>query len=180
MADIVLKFPPLCGGPDQGINDAGLETFEGDIPYYIVRECAQNSIDAAVNSEKPVILEFNLISDSVDSMPRLADMRDIFEACRQYHKNDEKAVAFFDKALEQIVSPVIPILKISDYATTGLTGGDFEGKWYGLVHSKGTSIDKSPGAGGSYGIGKNSHIAASDFRTVYYATKTDEGYALRG
>jgi hypothetical protein len=42
-----LKFPPLSGGVNQGLNDAGVETFEGDYAHYVVRECTQNSLTAA-------------------------------------------------------------------------------------------------------------------------------------
>lgn len=42
-----LKFPPLSGGVSQGLNDAGIETFEGDYAYYVARECTQNSLDAS-------------------------------------------------------------------------------------------------------------------------------------
>jgi len=52
-----LRFPPLAGGVIQGLNDAGIETFEGDYPHFVVRECAQNSLDAAASHEKPVRME---------------------------------------------------------------------------------------------------------------------------
>ncbi len=49
-----LRFPPLAGGVIQGLNDAGIETFVGDYPHFVVRECAQNSLDAAASHEKAV------------------------------------------------------------------------------------------------------------------------------
>ena len=54
-----LRFPPLAGGVIQGLNDAGIETFEGDYPHFVVRECAQNSLDAA-SHEKAVRLEITV------------------------------------------------------------------------------------------------------------------------
>jgi hypothetical protein len=48
-----LRFPPLAGGVIQGLNDAGIETFEGDYAHYVVRESAQNSLDAAASHDHP-------------------------------------------------------------------------------------------------------------------------------
>ena len=43
---INLYFPQLNGGVEQGLNDAGIETFEGEYQQHIVRECTQNALDA--------------------------------------------------------------------------------------------------------------------------------------
>lgn len=55
-----LRFPPLAGGVIQGLNDAGVETFKGNDPHFVVRECAQNSLDAAASHEKPVRMEITV------------------------------------------------------------------------------------------------------------------------
>ena len=43
---MTLKFPELAGGPVQGLNDAGVENFQGAIDVYLSRECGQNTGDA--------------------------------------------------------------------------------------------------------------------------------------
>jgi len=55
-----LKFPPLSGGVIQGLNDAGIETFEGDYAHYVVRECAQTSLDAGASQHEPDEMERRL------------------------------------------------------------------------------------------------------------------------
>jgi hypothetical protein len=38
-----LKFPELRGGLVQGLNDAGVENFQGAINAYVSTECGQNT-----------------------------------------------------------------------------------------------------------------------------------------
>lgn len=49
------------GGQTIGPNDAVRQNFKGNPYYYIVREAIQNSIDAVLDSKKPVIISFELI-----------------------------------------------------------------------------------------------------------------------
>lgn len=41
-----LVFPELGGGTFQGLNDAGVETFQGSVDAHVARECGQNTGDA--------------------------------------------------------------------------------------------------------------------------------------
>jgi hypothetical protein len=73
--------------------------------------------------------------------------------------------------MEILQSDKVSILKISDYNTKGLTGGDNEqeGGWYKLVRAMGVN-SKTGDGGGSFGIGKGAMFAASSLRTVFYST----------
>jgi hypothetical protein len=178
---IELKFPPICGGPHEGINDGNIETFEGDVSYYIARECAQNTIDASVEEGKTVELQFDLNNVQINYLPCLENLRDILNSCKKFWPGEKKITKFTEEALNYLKQDKIPTLKISDYGTTGLTGDDFNKKerWYGLVRSKGVA-NKDTGAGGSFGIGKSAALAASALRTVYYFTKTSDNIAFQG
>ena len=70
----------------------------------------------------------------------------------------------------------MPVLRISDFNTIGLTGSaqDYNTPWQNLVKSSGVS-DKGDGSGGSFGIGKSAPFACSSLRTVFYATRDKEG-----
>jgi hypothetical protein len=175
MNTIELKFPPNNDGEEQGLNDAGVETFGGKTGHYVAREGAQNVGDAAADGVDTVTIEFNLIEVPVASIPCVNELKKVLEASQHFWSTNKKTLDFCEAAIKKLNKPKIPVLKISDFGTTGLTGvdSDRQGKWYCLVRSGGVS-NKESGAGGSYGIGKFAPFAASDLRTVFYSTRTTE------
>lgn len=177
-----LVFPELMGGPVQGLNDAGVENFQGAIDAYIARECGQNAGDAVRPGVKTVRLEFDRLTVEAGNIPGFAELCRTLVSCLERWGSREKEREFFEAAIGLGKCGEIPVLKISDYGTTGLTGDDTEetGRWFALVKSQGVS-NKEDTAGGSFGIGKSSPFAASRFRTVFYGTRTDDGsVALQG
>jgi hypothetical protein len=179
---MILKFPELMGGPVQGLNDAGVENFQGAIEHYLSRECGQNSGDAMRPDAGTVQLSFQRLAVSPDLIPGFTSLREALTASLARWGKKEKERAFFEAAIELASRQTIPVLKISDFGTTGLTGSDMDeaGRWFALVKSQGVS-NKGSTAGGSFGIGKSSPFAASRFRTVFYGTRTVGGsVALQG
>lgn len=177
-----LVFPELGGGPFQGLNDAGVENFQGAIDAFLARECGQNTGDAPRPGSQNVRLEFSRLDVPTDQIPAIGELRASLAACLERCKELPKEREFFETALETASERRIAVLKISDYGTTGLTGGDLDekGRWFALVKSQGLS-NKEGNAGGSFGIGKSSPFAASRFRTVFYGTRTgDDATALQG
>lgn len=171
------KFPLNDYGQEYGLNDAGIETFKGNPWSSLAREVIQNSLDAGLpDSERPVEVHFSLHRLPAELFPGREEFAGVLEACRDYWRGSSKTKSFFDRAIEVMRKPEIPVLKVSDYNTTGLTGSDEEhgSNWHKLIKSVGTS-DKSGRAGGSYGIGKHAPFACSMLRTVFYATKDIEG-----
>lgn len=160
-----------------GLNDAGIETFEGDFARNVVRECAQNSLDAAESHDEPVNVEINLVLLDPKKIPFFAELRKVLQACGDYWSHYEKARKFFDSAVRLTRSNHVVALKVSDYGTTGVDGSDddISSRWFGLVKSRGVSNQKEAGSGGSYGIGKDAPLALSAFRTVIYSTRTTKG-----
>lgn len=175
-----LRFPELRGGPVQGLNDAGVENFQGAIDTYVSRECGQNTGDAKREDVEYASLEFDRLDLPVDEIPGFEQLCAALRSCMARWGGKKKEAQFFQQALEMANARTVPVLKISDYGTTGLTGTDEEGRWFALVKSQGVS-EKGEGAGGSFGIGKSSPFAASRFRTVFYGTRTEDGrVALQG
>jgi hypothetical protein len=105
-------------------------------------------------------------------------LRDAFKSCRSFWKEqgNKKTVDFFTRALKRSESDRIPMLRISDFNTTGLTGSDkeYNSPWQNLVKASGVS-SKGGSSGGSFGIGKSAPFACSDFRTVFYSTLDSKG-----
>lgn len=166
-----LRFPELRGGPVQGLNDAGVENFLGAIDTYVSRECGQNTGDAKRDDVACASLEFDRLDLPGNAIPGFEQLREALRSCMKRWGSKKKEAQFFQQALDIADGKSIPVLRISDFGTTGLTGTDEEGRWFALVKSQGVS-EKGEGAGGSFGIGKSSPFAASRFRTVFYGTRT--------
>lgn len=175
-----LRFPELRGGPVQGLNDAGVENFLGAIDTYVARECGQNTGDAKRDDVACASLEFDRFDVPVEQIPGFDQLREALQACLARWGEKPKERRFFQQAIDMAKGETVPVLRISDFGTTGLTGADDSGRWFALVKSQGVS-EKGEGAGGSFGIGKSSPFAASRFRTVFYGTRTENGgVALQG
>ena len=176
------RFPPNDGGPHQGINDAGVQTFTGDTARFLAREALQNAIDARRNLQYPVEASFDLLEMPPSEIPGKPELLKTFAACENFWKGNPQAKAFFKAAQTMLHRKTVPVLKISDAKTTGVTGSDtdLEGNWYNLVRSRGASA-KNSGEGGSFGIGKNAPFAASALRVVYYSTcNKDQEHVFQG
>lgn len=164
-------FPPSNGGSYDGFNDAGIETFTGARFDGLAREIIQNSLDAAIDSQPRITVEFDFIHISRKDFPGRASLLKAMKKCES-ESNDEKGKAFFRNAVQELKKSKIPCLKITDSGTTGLRG-DYrhrQGEWYAITKARGVSDKINPTAGGSYGIGKNAPFAVSSLRTVFYST----------
>jgi hypothetical protein len=172
LTKIKWNFPSNNGGSVDGLNDSGVETFNGNIYESLAREIIQNSIDAQQDKTQPVKVVFDLRYINQSLFPGLDKYKNVLESCRSYWNSNSKAEKHFRNAHYILNQELIPVLKISDYNTTGLTGSekeDNDSNWFGLIKSTGNS-NKPGGSGGSFGIGKNAPFACSDLRTVFYST----------
>jgi hypothetical protein len=175
-------FPRNDGGRDSGFHDAGVETFKGNLDRYLARELIQNSLDARLDPEKPVRVNFQLLKLDRHQLPGMDYLLATFARCAEFWKDHDKARAFFERATRLAAEPRLTVLKVGDYNTTGVPGSDTDRKrnWYHLIRCAGSS-SKGAGEGGSFGIGKNAPFAASSLRTVFYTTVTTHGeYAFQG
>lgn len=172
------NFPNANGLGTQGISNSGVETFKGKIMESLTREICQNSLDAS-NGKKPVKLEFKQSIISKDSFPGYDGIKKCMYDAKKYwqERENKKSTEFFTHACSILESNRIPVLRISDYNTTGLTGSrdpQENSPWFGMVSSEGVSY-KSGSNSGSYGIGKSSIYAASSLRTVFINTYDKNG-----
>lgn len=168
-------FPSTNHGENHGFADSLLEYFQGDHERYIAREAIQNSVDAQLDPNVPVTVVFEKYSIPATEMPGHAQLLDTVQRCLSFVSGQDKAENFFKSAISLLKGDSFDVLKISDFNTRGLTGGDDEvnGNWYRLVRAAGTSSPKGV-AGGSFGIGKGAPFAASAIRTVFYSSVNDK------
>ena len=171
MKKIGWNFPSNDNGCVNGISEAGIETFRGNIFQSLAKEICQNSLDARLDDDKPVRIEFCLSNIDIEDIPDFKRLHDVFVLSKKYWENNKKANDFYENALKILTSKKIRLLRISDFNTTGITGAREEksSNWVDLVKSSGVS-NKTGTAGGSYGIGKNAPFASSELRVVYYST----------
>lgn len=177
---ISLQFLNNEANEDEGLGDAGIETYR-DEPYAgTAREIGQNSRDAS--TAVPVRVSFDVIDVPFEQIPDLDKLSTTVHACLKKARdaNDEKEIAFFEQAKQVLQTGPLKVLKISDSNTTGLTGPDVSGTaFHSLVKSSGVSKKASNTSGGSFGIGKNAAFAISYLQTVFYSTRYEEAGNLR-
>lgn len=175
-------FASTGGGDKQGFNDSVVTTFKSnDSTYHLARESIQNIIDAKdPNVAGPAKAAFTFINLDKENLPKLERLAEIFRGCMEYASEVEKTeegVEFYSKAIRKIENDgFIPVLKISDYNTVGLDKENHER----LINCVGSSA-KSPGAGGSFGLGKGAYFASSNFRTIFVSSIYGNGeYIFQG
>lgn len=180
-------FPVNDGGEYHGIGDSGIDLFKGEPVKSLTREICQNSIDARANDTDPVRVEFQLTTVPLDRIPGHERLKEYFMEAQQFCEQQDfaKAKRYFEKSIPILSRDEIPVLRISDFNTSGLPGAtkastDFTTKWFRLVRSVGSS-DKSDGSIGAFGSGKKAAFACSELQTVFYSTYVEEeGYAYQG
>lgn len=177
------KFPRNEAGEDEGLADAGIETFR-DAPFSgLARECGQNSIDAArldsiTGKSERVVVRFIRESVPTEAIPDIVGLRATIAAClrRARDSKDSKEIQFFTRARDVLNQQQVEILHIQDEGTTGLVGPCEPGTpYHALVKAKGVSKKGDDTSGGSFGIGKNAAYAVSALRSVFYTTVYSDG-----
>lgn len=166
------EFEPLGGSPRDGYNDPLKTMFGKKLQDNLAREAIQNSLDAVLDPNMPVTVKFNLEKWTKKEIPEVEKLSKIFQACSK----DETSGAHFKNSEKTINSNNIPVLIISDFNTTGLTGANdnIKGKFYNFFKCVGGN-NKQSGDAGSYGYGKAAYISGSCvdtfFATSYFTEK---------
>ena len=169
------NFPSSKIVQQRGISDAGIETFRGKEISSLAREICQNSLDAAVNENFPVTVEFQRHEIFSAEIPDCDAYKEILRRCRDFWRDNRKILGFIGEAIARINLPTTSVMRISDFNTTGLAEpfnpDSHNGGWNALVNSDGVS-NKTGDAAGSFGIGKNAPFTNSFLRMVFYRTLT--------
>lgn len=174
-------FTSNGNGQNTGLNDAGINTFAAGDNWVnsLVRETIQNSLDAVLDTEKPVEVEFRNFLMKKSDFPGNEQFKNILQSCYDEQKIYKDAEKFFNRARHIFTesennssNDCISVLRMSDFNTIRLEGADTnrnEETWGRLVKGNGVSNQGST-AGGSFGIGKSSSFGCSELHTVFYAS----------
>lgn len=176
MSDYGFHFEDNGLNRRRGISSPEEELFNScDVAEAVVRELAQNSLDAkSASSDGPVRMVFELRTVPTELIPDYENLRKHIISADECNRNDEQNDRL-DKAVQAINGKTIQVLRIGDYNTTGLTGTEsmYENNALSaLTFGSGISVGKT-GDGGSYGIGKAVGIRSSSIRTEFWVTRTE-------
>lgn len=176
-------FSDLGASDKVGVNDVGIGVFKKKPYIGLTKEILQNSTDAPNHSlpaGTPVKVRFELVYVDRDDIPDVDRLNSVIHKCYEYYPNGDDGVklkTIQDAANRYLAQPgKVPVLKISDYNTTGLCGvlAEKGSKWSGLVRER-SATNKTGGSSGSFGVGKFAPFTFSSLRTVFYSTKTVDG-----
>ena len=160
----------------------GWKRSRATLGVYLAREVIQNSLDARQDENKPVLVEFERLELESAAVPDLEGLRERSVSVRSTGTGTRRRKRSSNVRRKLAELPKVTGLRIGDYNTTGVLGGDKERarNWYSLIRCSGSS-SKWAGEGGSFGIGKNAPFAASLMRTVLYSTfNNDDEYIFQG
>jgi len=179
-------FPNNGGGLAAGFNDSGIDTFKGQRLSALVREIVQNSLDASIDKDQPVTVNFSIISIDKKEAPEVSSLEEHLSLAKETAKKQDLdfAVDFYDAAIKMIKEDEkINFLCIHDSNTTGLTGPVTgpNGAWFALTKGAGLSQKTSTSSLGSFGHGSKAPFANSNVRSLFYLTKIkqDSGHKYR-
>ena len=182
-------FSDLGSSDKVGVNESGIGIFKRQPYKGLAKEILQNVTDAKnpeLPDEVPVRAKFELIYVDLEDIPGHERLREVIHKCSEYYSDgdDGEKLRIIRDAADKYLSGSIkvPVLKISDYNTTGLRGVKEEtgSNWTGLVRER-SATNKSNASSGAFGVGKFAPYNFTSVRTVLYSTKTiNDEYAFQG
>ena len=173
-------FSDLGASDKVGVNDVGIGVFKKKPYIGLTKEILQNSTDApdpSLPEGTPVKVRFELIYIERDDIPDVDQLNSAIHKCCEYypHGDDGAKLKRIQDAADRYLSQpgLVPVLKISDFNTTGLCDvlAEKGSNWSGLVRER-SATNKSSSSSGAFGVGKFAPFTFSSLRTVFYSTKT--------
>ncbi len=173
-------FSDLGASDKVGVNDVGIGVFKKKPYIGLTKEILQNSTDApdpGLPEGTPVKVRFELIHIDRDDIPDVERLNNAIHSCYEYYPHGDDGIKLkrIRDAAERYLSQPgkVPVLKISDYNTTGLCDvlAEKGSNWSGLVRER-SATNKTSSSSGSFGVGKFAPFTFSSLRTVFYSTKT--------
>ncbi len=144
----------------------------------MVRELLQNGVDVKngnLPDNTPVRIRLEIMEMEASDFPGIEAISDAIESAWKVAEEDRDFATKGIKSMAEANSKYlknckkIPVLKYSDYNTTGLTPVNYQG----LLKEQGKSSKKGDKAG-SQGYGKLAAFKVTPIRTVLYSSKWEE------
>ena len=179
----IFVFSDLGASDKVGVNDVGIGVFKKKPYIGLTKEILQNSTDAPnlqLPEGTPVRVRFELVYVDRDDIPDVDRLNTAIHKCYEYYPNGDDGAKLkrIQDAADRFLSKPgsVPVLKISDYNTTGLCGvlAEKGSNWSGLVRER-SATNKTSSSSGAFGVGKFAPYTFSSLRTVFYSTKTING-----
>jgi hypothetical protein len=170
------RFPGNNFSGENGIATLQSSPFGGNPIGTLAREICQNSIDARLSPDKPVIVDFSEFEIPKNELPGRDRLEQEIINCQNMPESQENFAETLNSMLEKIRSDRITCLRISDHNTTGLLDvQNFDaGSFHYMTKGNGLSSKLTSG-GGSKGVGKNSLFVNSEISTVFFSTYNKSG-----
>ncbi len=158
---------------DEGPNSAMSQTFAQFPCAALVRESIQNSLDAVLDDNEPVVVCFEHRSLEKTDYRNFFDITKNISACREYYRTNKSAVAIYPAMLDYLNNTEeVGFIRVSDYNTKGMDykEGSTDKTFYAFVRAAGVSVKQAEGAGGSFGFGKGAFFVMSPINTLLVST----------
>lgn len=174
MIDEGLKwyFSKSINAGGHGVNDGYTDLFPGEPYSNLIRESIQNSLDAhEEGNPNPVRVEYTIRDFFTADFANLTTLREHIKVCAEVHTTSAK----YKDMLGYIAEPMMTVLEIADYNTTGMDydGETDSGKFRKFVRYAGDP-NSNDGAGGSHGYGKITYFHLSDIKTIFVSSMFHE------
>lgn len=158
---------------DEGPNSAMSQTFAHFPCSALVRESIQNSLDAALDESRPVIVCFEYRTLSRNKYLNFFKITEHIQGCYEYYHSDKSAKAIYPTMLDYLNNTTeVGFIRVSDYNTKGMdyAEGATDKPFYAFVRAAGVSVKPAEGAGGSFGFGKGAFFVMSPINTLLIST----------
>lgn len=159
---------------DEGPNSAMSQTFSQFPCSALVRESIQNSLDAVVDTSKPVKVCFNHREFEKSDYPQFFKLQDNMKACLDYYCDNVNAKRIYPRMVQYMKdNNKVGFIRVEDFNTKGMTYNpdNKNTTFYAFVRSAGVSVKEAEGAGGSFGFGKAAFFVMSPINTIIVSTK---------
>ncbi|MBO3746192.1 helix-turn-helix transcriptional regulator [Streptosporangiaceae bacterium NEAU-GS5] len=168
------------GGRELG--NAAAFAFDSDLAV-LAREAAQNSLDERHDLSRPVRVRFILHEITGERLRRLQEALlwdELVPHLRAAADTGQKVGRVIANGLRDLKERgSLLLLRIEDYNASGLTGPEYDDGRFAAVVRRQLDSHKGGAAGGSYGLGKVTLWAASQFGLVLMNSMLSEPYEGR-
>ncbi|MUN38545.1 helix-turn-helix domain-containing protein [Actinomadura sp. NEAU-AAG5] len=168
------------GGRELG--NAAAFAFDSDLAV-LAREATQNSLDERFDSSRPVRVRYVLHEITGERLHRFFnavrwnDLQPHFEAAADGRQKVGRVLRNGLRELKEAGG--LLLLRVDDYNASGLTGPEYDDGKFAAVVRRQLDSRKSGTAGGSYGLGKATLWAASQFGLVMMHSTLSEPFEER-
>lgn len=154
-----------------------------------IRENIQNSLDARLKDDVPVIIDISIGKVKLEEIPSIFELIPRIERLKGQNKYSKKTIEHMINKLKGPTS-TLDYISIEDSNTKGLSGAKVAynpqeaNSYTAYAYARGyhfdANISREVVRGGSHGIGKIASNAASDLYLMFFANCDEEGYQTLG